>query len=85
MTLVCSCCRTCGKLFKSHIKLVYCEQHKYIDMEQFSIVRDFVLMHPICNCIDVYRVTGIDIKELLRYIDEGMLLTIDDKIYYRET
>lgn len=77
---VCNCCRECGALFIAPIPLVYCPQHKYLDDQQFSIVEDYVIKHPLCNAIEVNAGTSVGLLELLRYINEGRLYVVDEKI-----
>ena len=84
MAFVCNCCRECGIIFKANRKLVYCDNHKDIDMKQFSVVAEYVKAHPLCNSIDVARDTGISVSELIRYIDEGKLTVVERKVHINE-
>lgn len=84
MGQVCNCCRECGALFTSAIPLVYCNQHKHLDDQQFAIVENYVIKHPLCNAIEVNGGTGVGLPELLRYINEGRLSIVEEKIQVRK-
>jgi hypothetical protein len=77
-------CRICGSIFSSAIPLAYCNEHKYIDDKQFSIVEEYVIKHPLCNAIEVHNNTKISLLELLRYIDEGRLSIVEEKMYVKK-
>ena len=84
MKQVYNCCRECGALFAAAIPLAYCNKHKHLDDEQFSIVEDYVIHHPMCNALQVNSGTGIQLSELLRYINEGRLSTVGGQITVRK-
>lgn len=84
MKQVYNCCRACGAIFGSAIPLAYCDKHKHLDDEQFAVVEDYILHHPMCNAMQVNAGTGIALSELLRYINERRLCIVNEIITVRK-
>lgn len=81
--MVVNCCKECGKLFKATLKLAYCPNHAYLDNEQFDKIVDYLVKNPYSNALQVNANTDVPIKDILRYIDEGKLSVINEKIYLK--
>jgi len=73
-------CRHCKAIFQSIIPLAYCQNCRHIDNEQFTVIENYLIKHPLSCALDIFRDTNVPISEILRYIDEGKLVIVDNKI-----
>jgi uncharacterized Zn finger protein (UPF0148 family) len=65
-------CKECGRFFEKDGKKL-CNSCYEKDMEVKKKVKDYVYIHKDVTAIDVIRETGVSIKTLFRYLEEGAL------------
>lgn len=73
-----SICARCGKFFVNdgNARCSKC-QDKYT--KEYAIIREYISTHAGASAMDVNAVTGIPIKSILKFIDEGIISYTNDK------
>lgn len=56
----------------------YCDECYEKDKVEYKAVRDYVIQHKGCTVMEVSTITGISVKTIYRYINEGRI-EIDEK------
>lgn len=65
-------CSICGRFFPKNGKN-YCNECFEKDKKEYEIVRGYVIKHRGTNAMEVSNATGISIKTIYRFIDEGRI------------
>lgn len=72
-------CKVCGKFFEKNGQTL-CEKCYEKDKREYDRVREFVERHSGATVLDVINSTGISMKTIMRYIEEGSLSYVEDKV-----
>ena len=69
-------CRICGKFFDKNGNQECPECYKK-DLEEYKIVREYIINHRGVSAIDINAATGISIGVILRFLSEGRIELAD--------
>jgi len=66
-------CRYCRKIFHSVTKRTVCDGCMHIDNEMMDRIKAYLDLYPNSNAMQVSEGLKMDVREILRFIDEGRL------------
>jgi|tagenome__1003787_1003787.scaffolds.fasta_scaffold17290915_1 hypothetical protein len=66
-------CKLCGSLKKDEEEI--CEECRRNDREDYCKIKEFLLVNPHTNILQIVQATGADIFNINRFIDEGRFVT----------
>ncbi|HOA80693.1 MAG TPA: hypothetical protein PKK61_06490 [Defluviitaleaceae bacterium] len=70
-------CKICGRFFYKSGR-IYCDECYEKDKAEYKVVRDYVIKHRGCSVMEVSNATGIPVKTIYRFVEEGRI-DIDEK------
>lgn len=68
-------CKHCYKVFKFKIRTTSCKECKAKDENHFSEIEQYLRLYPNSNALQISEELGITAYEVVKYIDEGRLIT----------
>lgn len=66
-------CRRCGKVF-AYVNNPLCPKCVEVEEEEFKLVREYVASHDKPTVQETAEATGVDEKQILKFLREGRLL-----------
>ena len=66
-------CRYCGTMFKATYSSTVCSHCKELDDILFGRIEEYLKKYPNSNAIQISDGLGINVYEIIRFIDEGRL------------
>lgn len=69
-------CKHCKTVFKSKIRTFCCKSCRSLDNNQFDDIETYLKLYPNSNAIQISEELGISVYEILKFIQEGRLLTV---------
>jgi hypothetical protein len=77
--LVYDICRICGRFFDKNGN-TRCNKCLEKDKRQYDKVREFVETHQNAKILDIINATGVPLKTIMRFVEEGSFTYIEGKI-----
>lgn len=72
-------CRICGRFFNKNGNTL-CEKCLEKNKLQYNQVREYVETHNGATVLDIINATGVPLKTIMRFVEEGAFTYIEDKI-----
>lgn len=72
-------CKHCRKIFYHRFKTNTCEACKKQDDELFEQIKDYLMMYPNSNALQIADGLNVNVYEVFQFMDEGRLTIVKGK------